>query len=48
MKEVLLKIKNLDASIGDKKILENFNLEIGKNEIHFLMGPNGCGKSTLS
>jgi Fe-S cluster assembly ATP-binding protein len=48
MKEVLLKIKNLDASIGDRKILENFNLEIRKNETHFLMGPNGCGKSTLS
>lgn len=48
MNEILLKIQNLEASIGDKKILENFNLEIRKNEIHFLMGPNGCGKSTLS
>lgn len=48
MKEMVLKIQNLNASIEGKKILENFNLEICTNQIHFLMGPNGCGKSTLS
>lgn len=30
-----------------KKILNNFNLEIKKNEIYLLLGPNGSGKSTL-
>lgn len=29
-------------------ILENFNLEINKGEIHALMGQNGAGKSTIS
>ena len=48
MKEKLLQIINLEASIGQKKIIKNLNLEISKNEIHLIMGPNGCGKSTLS
>lgn len=41
-------IQNLTASLNDKIILNNFNLEINQNQIHILMGPNGCGKSTLS
>lgn len=48
MKNDILNIQNLDASIGDKKILKNFNLNIKENEIHYLIGPNGSGKSTLS
>lgn len=46
--ETILNIKNLNASIDNKEILKNFNLEIGTNEIHVIMGPNGSGKSTLS
>lgn len=48
MNNILLDLKNLDASIENKKILKNFNLEIKPNEIHVIMGPNGSGKSTLS
>ena len=48
MKEILLEIKNIDASIGNKKIINNFSLTIEQNEIHVIMGPNGSGKSTLS
>lgn len=44
----ILKIENLIGKINEKTILKNFNIEIKTNEIHFLMGPNGCGKSTLS
>ena len=44
----LLEINNLRASIDTKEILKDFNLTIKKNEIHVIMGPNGCGKSTLS
>ncbi len=44
----MLSIKNLTASLNNKKILENFSLYIGSGETHILMGPNGCGKSTLS
>ena len=44
----LLKIEKLKASINNTQIIKNFNLNIQENEIHVIMGPNGCGKSTLS
>ena len=43
-----LEIKQLDASIEDKKIIQDFNLAIKPGEVHVIMGPNGSGKSTLS
>jgi Fe-S cluster assembly ATP-binding protein len=48
MNNNILEIKNLTATIKDKKILKNFNLKINENQIHLIMGPNGCGKSTLA
>lgn len=39
--------KNIFFSYGEKKILENFNLEIEKNECIGLIGESGVGKSTL-
>jgi len=45
---MFLSIKNLSVSIEGKKILNDFSLEINKGEVHAIMGPNGCGKSTLS
>lgn len=44
----MLKIENLEVSVNNKKILNNFNLIINDGEIHTIMGPNGVGKSTLS
>ncbi|MDO8515182.1 MAG: ABC transporter ATP-binding protein [bacterium] len=41
-------IKNLSVEIEGKKIIKNFNLKIGRGELHVLMGPNGSGKSTLA
>lgn len=44
----MLVIKNLNVAIGDKKILNDFNLTIKPGEVHAIMGPNGTGKSTLA
>jgi len=43
----MLKIKNLSATIGDKKILSNVNIELAKGQCLLVTGQNGAGKSTL-
>jgi Fe-S cluster assembly ATP-binding protein len=48
MKNTLLKVTNLEASIDKVPIIKGLNLEINEGEIHVIMGPNGSGKSTLS
>ena len=47
MDDKLLAVKNLHVNVGDKEILHGVNLEVGRGEVHVLMGPNGTGKSTL-
>ena len=42
-----LKIKDINKSFGDKKILKNINIEIELGKFLVLVGPSGCGKSTL-
>ena len=43
-----LVIDNVNASVGEKQILRGVNLTIRSGEVHVIMGPNGCGKSTLA
>ena len=45
IKIMLLEIKDLHASIGDKEILKGINLTIKPGEVHAIMGPNGAGRS---
>ena len=40
-------LSNVDKNFGFKKIFDSFDLEIKTGEKVGLIGPNGCGKSTL-
>lgn len=44
----MLSIKKLNVEVKEKKILNDFSIDIKEGEIHAIMGPNGTGKSTLS
>jgi Fe-S cluster assembly ATP-binding protein len=44
----MLSIKNLEARVEGKQILNGLNLEVNPGEVHAIMGPNGSGKSTLA
>ncbi len=44
--EVLI-VKNLRKSFPDKNLFKNLDLSIYREDRVFLLGPNGCGKSTF-
>lgn len=46
-KKIVVKIDNLHVQIGQRMILQNVSLEVKEKEIVGIIGPNGCGKTTL-
>ncbi len=43
----LLDLQNVTVMRGQKIVLENFSLRLRGDEHVAILGPNGCGKSTL-
>ncbi|MEG2295535.1 MAG: ABC transporter ATP-binding protein, partial [Oscillospiraceae bacterium] len=43
----MISIQNLDVTLGNKNIVDNLTLNIEKGKFISIIGPNGCGKSTL-
>jgi len=43
----LLELQNIQVMRGTKIVLDDFNLRIESGEHVAILGPNGCGKSTL-
>ena len=43
----MIKFENLCAGYGKHQILDNIDLEIKNQTITTIIGPNGCGKTTL-
>ena len=43
----MIKLESVSKSFGEKKVIQNLDLEVKTNEILTLLGPNGCGKTTL-
>ena len=43
----MISIKNISKNFGKLKAIDNLNLELNKGECIALIGPNGCGKTTL-
>src|ERR1700736_806005 len=46
--KIVLEVKNLNVSVGGRKILDDLDLTVQDGEVAALMGPNGSVKSTLS
>ena len=44
---VLMEVKNLSFSFGEKQILKDISLTVEKEDIIGLLGPSGAGKTTL-
>ena len=47
MSETLLKVRNLKKSYGDHQVLNGLSFDVDQGKIVGLLGPNGCGKTSM-
>lgn len=43
----MLNVKNLSVNYGDLKVVDDLDLELADDEILMLVGPTGCGKTSI-
>lgn len=47
MRDPILKTKNLSVAYKKNRVIEGVNLDFMQGKIYSIIGPNGCGKTTL-
>lgn len=45
--DIIIDIKHVSKSFGDKTVLDDINLYVKRGEFITLLGPSGCGKTTM-
>ena len=45
--ETILSFQNVNAGYGRVQILNDLTFEVKKGEVYGVIGPNGCGKTTM-
>ena len=43
----MLSVNNLSVNYGSTRVVDKLNFELGQDEILMLVGPTGCGKTTI-
>ena len=43
----MIEVKNLSCGYGKKEVIHNVDVCFGKGEVTAVVGPNGCGKTTV-
>lgn len=46
-KKNIIEVKNLTSAYGDKIVIDDISFVIERGKVHSIIGPNGCGKTTL-